>query len=175
MNVKLVFFKPNGERKDFPLTKPVTLIGRGEDCDLQVPLGSISRRHCEIHLRDEELRVDDLASSNGTYVNNQRVTTSPLKAGDRLVVGPVVLTVQIDGVPKDVQPLTTRGKVRAEVGRSEGEPVVDLEADVVETSRGDESGVVTLSDAGGEEMDPIEALEALAAEGDEEKEKEEQK
>jgi pSer/pThr/pTyr-binding forkhead associated (FHA) protein len=164
MDVKLVFFKPSGQRKDFPITKSETLIGRGEDCDLRVPLASVSRRHTRLSLQDDELAVEDLGSSNGTYVNNQRVTEEKLKAGDRLVIGPVVFTVQIDGVPEDVKPIKTRGQLMAEAGDESVEGVVDLEADVIAT---DEAEALAAAEAGaGEDVDPIAALEQMAAESD---------
>ena len=169
MDVKLVFFKPNGQRKDFPISKARTVIGRGEECDLRVPLASVSRRHTRLSLRDGSLSVEDLGSSNGTYVNNQRVTESALKAGDRLVIGPVVFTVQIDGVPADVKPIKTRGQRMAEAGDASVEGIVDLEADVIAL---DEAEALAAVEAGaGEEIDPIAALEAMAAESDKKKKK----
>ncbi len=168
MDVKLVYFKPNGQKKDFPLPKATTAIGRGEDCGLRVPLASVSRRHCELTLEGEALAVRDLASANGTYVNNERVTEKPLKAGDRLVVGPVVFTVQIDGVPEEIRPVKTRGQIMAEAGAGT-EDIVDLEADVI---AGDEAdALATAAAAGEEDVDPIAALEALAAESDKKKPK----
>jgi len=168
MDVKLVFFKPNGQRKDFPIAKAQAVIGRGEDCDLRVPLASVSRRHTRLTLQGDELAVEDLGSSNGTYVNNQRVTEEKLKAGDRLVVGPVVFTVQIDGVPEDVKPIKTRGQQMAEAGDESVEGIVDLEADVIAA---DEADALAAAEAGAEaeEIDPIAALEAMAAESDKKK------
>ncbi|MHC4981933.1 MAG: FHA domain-containing protein [Planctomycetota bacterium] len=178
MDVKLVFFKPNGRRKDFSVTNSVTLVGRGEDCDLQVPLANISRKHCKIRLGGDGLSVDDLESSNGTFVNNQRVISSPLKAGDRLVVGPVVFTVQIDGTPEEIKPVKTRGQVAGEAGQDQGEPVVDLEADFIGREGDlpeDEADALAVSATAAEdEIDPIEALEALAAESDKEEPEEEE-
>lgn len=182
MDVKLVMFKPNGQRKDLPITHAVTVIGRGEDCDLRVPLMSVSRHHCEVALEESTVAVRDLGSSNGTYVNNQRVNETDLKAGDRLVIGPIVFTVQIDGVPEQVEPVKTRGQRMAEAGAPGAEEIIDLEADVVtkdETAAGEEGAESEALDelvgaAGGEEeeIDPISALEALAAETEKEEEKE---
>ena len=161
MDVKLVMFKRDGQRKDFMIQHDKTLIGRGEDCVLQIPLLSVSRRHCELMKGDQELSVRDLASSNGIYVNNQRVNEKELKAGDRLSVGPVIFTVQIDGEPIQIRPVKSKARKAAEAvpAEAQAEEVVDLEADVEAE----------------EEADPIAALEALAAEhGEEKKEKEEE-
>jgi len=166
MDLKLVMFKPNGQRKDFPVSKAATVIGRGENCDLQIPLVSVSRRHCEVSLDGEEIKVKDLASSNGTYVNNKRVNESPLKAGDRLVIGPIVFTVQIDGVPEEIKPIKAR-PVKAAGGKPEAaeEEIVALEADVAV-----EADALAAIQEDEEEVDPIAALEALAAESKKKKE-----
>jgi len=156
MDVKLVMFKSNGQRKDFPLQRDVTVIGRGEKCDLQIPLVSVSRRHCELLLDAESLKVKDLASSNGTYVNNKRVNETSLKAGDRLVVGPIVFTVQIDGQPEEIHPVKTRGQKLAESGQGQEDSGLASDADVFVLPESDE-----------EDVDPIAALEALAGGQDE--------
>ena len=174
MDVKLVMFKNSGQRKDFPLGGPTTVIGRSENCDLRVPLLSVSRRHAELVQSGKDLKVKDLASSNGTYVNNKRVTETALKAGDRLVIGPVVFTVQINGSPEEIRPVKTRGQRLAESGTA-GEDIVDLEADIVNQPGKSASGSgIALQDSGEQEsvdLDPISALEALADETNKKKPK----
>ncbi|NLF29597.1 MAG: FHA domain-containing protein [Planctomycetes bacterium] len=103
MQVTLVYFKPDGGRKDIAFDKPSIVIGRRPDCDVRVPQLGVSRRHCELVVRGESLVVRDLGSSNGTYVNGARISGEDVLApGTRLQVGPVLLTVQIDGRPADV-------------------------------------------------------------------------
>jgi pSer/pThr/pTyr-binding forkhead associated (FHA) protein len=64
------------------------LIGRGTDCDLRLSDSTISRHHCIIHLGPDEASLIDLGSSNGTYLNGQRVRSqAPLQSGDELQVG----------------------------------------------------------------------------------------
>ena len=177
MDVKLVMFKPNGKRKDLPLTKEVMVIGRGQGCDLQVPLENVSRRHCEISISGETVKVKDLASSNGTYVNNKRVNECDLKAGDRLVVGPIVFTVQIDGVPEEITPAKPRTATAAQPAGSAGEQdeIVALEAAAGAGEEDDDLDVfAAIAEEEPEEVDPIAALEALASESrkDEDEKKE---
>jgi len=102
MDARLVMFKPDRKRVDIQLVKPITVIGRAEDCDLELPLAGISRHHCRIRLGGGKIRLKDLSSSNGTYVNGDRTDEADLSAGDMLAVGPVCFTVQIDGVPKKI-------------------------------------------------------------------------
>lgn len=105
MNAILVMFRPDGQRRDFPISKPSTLIGRGEECSMRVPLSQVSRKHCELIQNNGYLKLKDLGSSNGTYVNGKRVLEKKLKAGDRLQIGSLVFTVQIDGQPAQIEPL----------------------------------------------------------------------
>lgn len=179
MQVNLVMFKPNGSRKDFPLVNNRTIIGRAESCDLQIPLLSVSRRHCEISIEGDKLTVKDLASSNGTYVNNERINKSEVKAGDRLVIGPVVFTMQVDGEPEEIQQIKTRGQLLAEGSRAGEETPVDLESEIAAGlgSGADDSGAGEMELAetavnparSGEETgdaDPMSALEAISDEED---------
>ncbi len=162
MEVKLVMFKTDGSRKDFPLSGPTAVIGRAENCDLQIPLLDVSRRHCELRMAAETLKVKDLASSNGTYVNNKRVNEQVLAAGDRLAVGPVVFTVQINGKPEQISPVKTKlakSKAKAPAGEPAGEEIIDLSEEQAAAGGADE------------DVDVIAALEAMASEEDEEKKK----
>ncbi|HRK32663.1 MAG TPA: FHA domain-containing protein [Tepidisphaeraceae bacterium] len=101
MQVVLVMFKTDGSRRSFSLHKQTTVVGRREDCDVRIPLGEISRKHCKIIREDDELKIEDLGSSNGTYINGQRVQGASLSPGDTIKIGSVVFVVQLDGVPGD--------------------------------------------------------------------------
>lgn len=107
MKVVLVRFK-NNQRRDFELAGATTVIGRRTDCDLRIAAGDVSRRHCNITLKNNQVVVKDLGSSNGTFVNDKRVAEAPIKAGDRLRVGPVVFVVQVDGKPATIKPSDAR-------------------------------------------------------------------
>ena len=101
MQVVLVMFRPDGQRRSFSVVRDMTVIGRREDCDLRIPLGDISRKHCRLIKDGDVIRVEDLGSSNGTYRNGTRVQQSELSAGDTLQVGPIVFVLQVDGFPAD--------------------------------------------------------------------------
>src|SRR3954468_2019266 len=108
MQVVLVMFRADGERRSFSLPRTITVVGRREDCDLRIPLGDVSRKHCRVVLDGDSLRLEDLGSSNGTYHNGVRVEKgADLQAGDSIQVGPVVFVLQVDGVPADeeLQPI----------------------------------------------------------------------
>lgn len=156
MDARFVMFKENGERKDFTLESETTIVGRKEDCDLRIPLAEVSRRHAQITLRGRKVTLRDLGSANGTYVNNKRINEIDLKAGDHVVVGPVVFTVQVDGQPGDIRPVKTKLARLKQEHAEAGADTSDMEAAAI---FGDDA-----------ETDPITALEALAAKHDEDEE-----
>jgi predicted component of type VI protein secretion system len=103
MQAVLVMFRNDGEPRSFSVTRDITVVGRREDCDLRIPLGDVSRKHCRLINDGESFRVEDLGSSNGTFVNGERVQEAVVSAGDSIQLGPVVFVLQIDGVPADDQ------------------------------------------------------------------------
>lgn len=152
MDLVLIMFKENGQRKVFSIDPGKTVIGRKEDCDLRIPLAEISRKHALMIVEGNTVTLRDLGSANGTYVNNVRITEQELGPGDHIVLGPVVFTVQINGQPTDPRPVQTRLEKRAPART--GAPVGTGQAPADEE-------VIDASDE-----DPISALEALAASDD---------
>lgn len=118
-------FKVDGTRRDFPLTKPRTVVGRKNTCELRIPLTSVSRQHVEIMRENdgETYRLRDLGSSNGTYHNGSRVQEATLAAGDEIIVGPVVFTVTVDGEPAEIRPVRTILQESAEVDEADDRPM----------------------------------------------------
>jgi predicted component of type VI protein secretion system len=117
VNVSLVMVTSDGKTREFPLAKLPANIGRGDDAKVRVPLPSVSRKHCELLIdEDDEFSVKDLNSSNGTYVNGERVRTRELVPGDLLAIGPVVFVVRIDGHPKDIDPVESYAAGAVAVG-----------------------------------------------------------
>lgn len=96
-----MMFRADGERRSFPLTHNVTVVGRREDCDLRIPLTEVSRKHCRIIRSDDAIRLEDLGSSNGTYHNGARIQETTVQPGDQVQIGPVIFTLQVDGFPPD--------------------------------------------------------------------------
>jgi hypothetical protein len=69
------------------LTKPVVVLGRATDADIVLDDPGVSRRHAEVHVRDGHARVVDLGSTNGTYVDGERVRTGTLAEGSTITMG----------------------------------------------------------------------------------------
>ena len=74
----------------------IKTIGRAPRADFIVDAALVSRLHCRISATDDTLEVVDLSSTNGTFVNDRRVQTARLGAGDRLRVGRIELRVARD-------------------------------------------------------------------------------
>jgi pSer/pThr/pTyr-binding forkhead associated (FHA) protein len=70
-----------------PLTRAVTVLGRAADVDVPLDDAGVSRRHAEVHVTDGRYRVVDLGSTNGTFVDGERVTTGELRDGSTITVG----------------------------------------------------------------------------------------
>jgi len=71
----------------------IRTIGRSAAADLILDAALVSRIHCRLAANDETLEVIDLESTNGVYVNGERVSTAHMIPGDRLKVGRVELEV----------------------------------------------------------------------------------
>jgi pSer/pThr/pTyr-binding forkhead associated (FHA) protein len=79
------------------LSDGTLLIGREEDCQLRLTCDFLSRRHCAIELNDLTLRIRDLGSKNGTYVNGRRIGPNEeiLLHDDLVAVGTMSFLIDI--------------------------------------------------------------------------------
>ncbi len=72
------------------------MIGRGAEADLRLDDPGVSRRHAEIVLSDPP-RITDLGSTNGTFVDGERVASAELYDGAKLALGSVTLVFRYGG------------------------------------------------------------------------------
>lgn len=73
-----------------------TTIGRLEDNTFQIAEASVSSHHCEVLLRGSDVVVRDLKSTNGTFINGEKVTEKAIKPGQILRLGQVELRLETD-------------------------------------------------------------------------------
>ena len=79
----------------------VRTVGRATFADLVVDASFLSRVHCRLTAREDVLLVEDLRSTNGTFVNGRRVERAALGDGDRLAVGRVEFVVSRCSAPAE--------------------------------------------------------------------------
>src|SRR6516165_12277016 len=82
----------SGRTHDLPVDK--TTIGRVEDNTFQIAEPSVSSHHCEILLRGNDVVVRDLNSTNGTFINGEKIIESPLKPGQILRLGQIEMRLE---------------------------------------------------------------------------------
>jgi pSer/pThr/pTyr-binding forkhead associated (FHA) protein len=100
---KLVILNQGMTGRTFELTVERTTVGRVEDNTFQIADGSVSSHHAEIILRGTEIIIHDLNSTNGTFINNEKITETVLKPGQTLRFGQVELKID-DGKPVSTPP-----------------------------------------------------------------------
>lgn len=88
--VSLAILQGSDAGRIFPIEKPVFTIGRVE-ADATLSDSEVSRRHAQIELKGEVILLRDLKSTNGTYVNEQRITAVPIEHQSEFRVGSTTL------------------------------------------------------------------------------------
>jgi pSer/pThr/pTyr-binding forkhead associated (FHA) protein len=73
-----------------------TTVGRLEDNTFQIPEASVSSHHCEVLLQGSEVKIKDLDSTNGTFINGEKISEAVLKPGQTLRLGQVELRLESD-------------------------------------------------------------------------------
>ena len=76
------------------LGETIVTIGRLADCTLVIDDPNVSRTHAEIRPHGTGFRLVDLASTNGTRLNGERIAERQLSDGDRIEVGSIVVRFQ---------------------------------------------------------------------------------
>ncbi|HEX7175707.1 MAG TPA: FHA domain-containing protein [Pyrinomonadaceae bacterium] len=107
-HAKLVIHRGRSVGKEFPMSEDETQIGRWDadggifpdvDLDADDPEAKVSRRHARITRRGEQYFVEDLGSTNGTFINRGRRLLPgdrhPLRDGDEVIVGKTFLRFQV--------------------------------------------------------------------------------
>lgn len=91
--------------KSFPLEASQS-IGRANDCDICLNVVHLSRRHAQIAVKDGYLQVNDLNSSNGTFLNGKKISSARVRSGDELAFD--TLKFEVFGPNADVEKTSMR-------------------------------------------------------------------
>ena len=95
---KLVILNQGMTGRSFDLNVERTTVGRVEDNTFQIADASVSSHHAEVLLRGTEVVIRDLNSTNGTFINNEKISEATLKSGQTLRFGQVEIKLD-DGNP----------------------------------------------------------------------------
>src|SRR5579862_9654772 len=77
------------------------LIGRSSDLDMVLVEDMVSRKHARIAMQGDQIWIEDLGSTNGTFVNGEKIKRARLKEGDRVLIGTSILKLLASDAPKD--------------------------------------------------------------------------
>ena len=117
MKIKLKVLRGKSAGKEIPIPAPRFLIGRSNDCHLRPKSDSISRNHCTILTRDNQVWIRDLNSRNGTFVNGERITEEEeIKDGDQLQIGKLEFSVVVKQSKKDADAAQVAETKLGEIG-----------------------------------------------------------
>src|SRR4051812_26948033 len=93
--------------QQFPLKEGRTTLGRQVDCAISLQSKQVSRQHAQIVAQDGQHFLEDLGSSNGTYLNGQRLpphAPAPLTERDMVQIGPYVFGLRVNADGSSVPP-----------------------------------------------------------------------
>ncbi len=121
MQASLIVVKSDGSTAAVPLTKTRVVVGRDVSCQIRVPKAEVSREHCEFLVAGDRVAVRDLGSSNGSFVNGERVSEANLSAGDIVTIGPCSFVISVDGTPSEAEApmLVARLAQKVRAGRAD--------------------------------------------------------
>jgi len=127
---KLVILNQGMTGRAHELTVDRTTIGRVDDNTFHIADASVSSHHCEVHLRGSDILIRDLNSTNGTFINNEKIVEAVLKPGQTLRLGQVELKLETGAspAPGTPAPAGTRWVALADVA---GEALPNLMRKVV--------------------------------------------
>jgi hypothetical protein len=78
------------------------VVGRSSDLDMVLVEEMVSRKHARIAYEDDAIVIEDLGSTNGTFVNGEKIKRAQLKEGDRVLIGTSILKViVVEGPPSE--------------------------------------------------------------------------
>lgn len=106
---KLVVSKSPSLEGEIILEDDETIFGRDEDADMAIDDKRLSRKHCKIFRQGNDFVIQDLGSSNGTFVNGTKITEKTLANGDSIQIGSTAMTfrMQVGAAPKSKPRLGT--------------------------------------------------------------------
>jgi hypothetical protein len=108
LRYSLRYLSGKHQGSEYVLDDPVEIsVGRSSDSDLILVEGMVSRHHARIRMETGVLTVEDFGSTNGTYVNGEKIRARRLNEGDRVLIGTTILKVVKSRLPVGTKPPPT--------------------------------------------------------------------
>ena len=112
-SLALRFISGKYQGGEFPMVpNKEIVVGRSSDLDMVLVEEMVSRKHARIAYEDDAVVIEDLGSTNGTFVNGEKIKRAHLKEGDRVLIGTSILKVIADGRPHLGRAPQPRGRRR---------------------------------------------------------------
>jgi pSer/pThr/pTyr-binding forkhead associated (FHA) protein len=106
---RLVLLSEGFAGRTYELKVDKTTVGRVSDNTLELPESSVSSHHAEILLRGNDVLIRDLDSTNGTFINGEKVTEAVLRPGQILRLGTVEMRLETAESAAGTTPSTSPG------------------------------------------------------------------
>jgi hypothetical protein len=104
---------------EFPLPpNSEIIVGRSSDLDMVLVEDMVSRKHAKISVDTEQVTIQDLGSTNGTFVNGERVKRATLNDGDRVLIGTSIIKLVTSDAPLSAAPAAKKIQQVAEARRT---------------------------------------------------------
>jgi pSer/pThr/pTyr-binding forkhead associated (FHA) protein len=114
MNFSLVVNQGSKQGREIPVNKAEFSVGRDAKCNLRPASQHVSKKHCVLRIRGEQVFVEDCQSTNGTFINEVQVQgEQELHDGDRLRIGPLEFGVKLESAQTQVPHPKAPAKVPA--------------------------------------------------------------
>ena len=102
---RLVLLSEGFNGRTYELKVDRTTVGRVSDNAFEIPEASVSSHHAEILLRGNDIVIRDLGSTNGTFINGEKITEAVLKPGQTLRFGTIDLRLDTGDAPVSGAPM----------------------------------------------------------------------
>jgi pilus assembly protein CpaF len=101
--VNLSLTEKGGATNELSFDKDEVTVGRVRGNDIVLPKGNVSKHHCRLTIRGDEVVVEDLHSTNGTYVNGRRIAEpTAVSTTDKIFVGDFIIRLNLLSATMDV-------------------------------------------------------------------------
>lgn len=115
---KLISKSPEFEGMVFELTNAVVSVGRNDSNEIQLSHPSVSSKHAELRKMEGDYQLVDLGSTNGTRLNDEKITEVNLRKGDVVMFGNVIFSYDSE-IEIEAEPLP-QGETRVDLTSSSG-------------------------------------------------------